>query len=335
MLIQVEGLRREAGPRLPDWLRKSVRNVEADHELKKMLRMRGLHTVCEEARCPNRNDCFARGAATFMILGDVCSRSCGFCSVKTGRGLPLESLSDEPEQVAEAAAHLGLSYVVITSVNRDELPDGGAAHFAKTIRAVRRRLPGAKIEVLTPDFKGDRRALYAVLDSAPDTFNHNVETVPRLYSRVRPQADYRQSLDVLSEARAYAASVLTKSGFMVGLGEQRDEVKQLLEDLREQEVDVVTIGQYLQPTRAHLPVAEYVHPNVFDDYKSYGERLGFRAVFSGPLVRSSFMAETVSEIAVEDGRSRIEDGGSRIEDGRSRIEDGRSRIEDDPYTDRS
>lgn len=302
MLVQVEGLKREAGPRLPDWLRKSVRNVEADHQLKKMLRARGLHTVCEEARCPNRNDCFARGAATFMILGDVCSRSCGFCSVKTGRGLPLESLNDEPEQVAEAAAQLGLSYVVITSVNRDELSDGGAAHFARTIRAVRRRLPGAKIEVLTPDFKGDRRALYTVLDSAPDTLNHNVETVPRLYSRVRPQADYRQSLDVLSEARAYAASVLTKSGFMVGLGEQHDEVKQLLEDLREHAVDVVTIGQYLQPTRAHLPVAEYVHPNVFDDYKSYGERLGFRAVFSGPLVRSSFMAEMVSEIAVEDGR---------------------------------
>ena len=297
MLVTVQGLRRDTGPRLPEWLRKPSRNVDADHELKKMLRARGLHTVCEEARCPNRNDCFARGAATFMILGDVCSRSCGFCSVKTGRGLPLESLNHEPEQVAKAAAQLELSYVVITSVNRDELPDGGAAHFANTIHAVRRRLPGAKIEVLTPDFKGNRRALYTVLDAKPDTFNHNVETVPRLYDRVRPQADYRQSLGVLQGARAYASTVLTKSGFMVGLGERRDEVEQLLQDLRAHAVDVVTIGQYLQPTRSHLPVVEYVHPELFEDYKAYGERLGFRAVFSGPLVRSSFMAEMVNKIA--------------------------------------
>jgi lipoic acid synthetase len=297
MLIQVEGLRQETAPRLPEWLRKPVRNVEADHELKKMLRTRGLHTVCEEARCPNRNDCFARGAATFMILGEVCSRSCGFCSVKTGRGSPMESLSDEPERVAEAAAQLKLSYVVITSVNRDELPDGGAAHFAKTIHAVRRRLPGAKIEVLTPDFKGNRLALHSVLDASPDTFNHNVETVPRLYQKVRPQADYQQSLDVLREARRHAPGALTKSGFMVGFGERREEVKRLLEDLRAHAVDVVTIGQYLQPTRAHLPVEEYIHPDVFEEYKAYGEGLGFRAVFSGPLVRSSFMAEMVRGIA--------------------------------------
>jgi lipoic acid synthetase len=297
MLVQIEKPIRSVGSRLPEWLRKPQRNVEADHELKKMLRTRRLYTVCEEARCPNRNDCFARGAATFMILGDICSRSCGFCSVKTGRGLPMESLSDEPEQVAEAAAQLKLSYVVITSVNRDELPDGGAAHFARTIHAVRRHLPGARIEVLTPDFKGNNEALHTVLDAGPDTFNHNVETVPRLYSTVRPQADYQQSLDVLQEARHHAPAALTKSGFMVGLGESRDEVKLLLEDLRTHSVDVVTIGQYLQPTRSHLPVEEYVHPNVFDEYKVYGERLGFRAVFSGPLVRSSFMAEMVREIA--------------------------------------
>ena len=297
MLIQIEGLREKPGPRLPDWLRKPIRNVDADHQLKSMLRTRGLHTVCEEARCPNRNDCFARGAATFMILGDVCSRSCGFCSVKTGRGLPMISLADEPEQVAEAAAQLKLSYVVITSVNRDELADGGAAHFAKTIHAVRMRLQNTKIEVLTPDFKGSRQALHTVLDAAPDTFNHNVETIPRLYQKVRPQADYRQSLDVLQEACRYSPRTLTKSGFMVGFGERRDEVKRLLEDLRAHSVDVATIGQYLQPTRAHLPVDEYVHPDVFDEYKEYGEGLGFRAVFSGPLVRSSFMAEMVNEIA--------------------------------------
>jgi lipoic acid synthetase len=305
MVIQIEGLRDRAAPRLPEWLRKPARNVEADHELKKMLRTRRLHTVCEEARCPNRNDCFARGAATFMILGDICSRSCGFCAVKTGRGLPMETLGDEPDQVAEAAAQLKLSYVVITSVNRDELPDGGAGHFARTIHALRKRLPDAKIEALTPDFKGNREALHTVLDAAPDTFNHNVETVSRLYPRVRPQADYQQSLDVLGEACHYFPGTLTKSGFMVGLGERRDEVKRLLEDLREHDVDVVTIGQYLQPTRAHLPVEEYVHPDVFTEYKECGERLGFRAVFSGPLVRSSFMAEMVSEIA---------DCGLKIED---------------------
>jgi len=305
MLIQIENSIASSPPRLPEWLRKPIRNVVADHELKKMLRTRGLHTVCEEARCPNRNDCFARGAATFMILGDVCSRSCGFCSVKTGRGVAMESLEREPEQVAEAAAGLNLNYVVITSVNRDELPDGGAAHFAKTVRAVRARLPQSKIEVLTPDFKGDTRALHTVLDAAPDTFNHNVETVPRLYNTVRPQADYQQSLDVLREARCYSPRVLTKSGFMVGLGERRDEVERLLGDLRAHDVDVVTIGQYLQPTRRHLAVEEYIHPDVFDRYREYGEQLGFRAVFSGPLVRSSFMAEMVSEIA---------DRGSKIED---------------------
>lgn len=297
MLVQLEGLKPKTGPRLPEWLRKPQRNIEADHELKKMLRTRGLHTVCEEARCPNRNDCFARGAATFMILGDICSRSCGFCSVKTGRGLPMDALKGEPEQVAEAAAQLSLRYVVITSVNRDELPDGGAEHFARTVHAVRRRLPLAKIEVLTPDFKGNLDALHIVLDARPDTFNHNVETVPRLYRRVRPQAEYQQSLDVLRGARLHSPDVLTKSGFMVGLGETRDEVKRLLEDLRAHDVDVATIGQYLQPTRHHLPVEAYIHPDVFEEYKAHGERLGFRAVFAGPLVRSSFMAELVHEEA--------------------------------------
>jgi lipoyl synthase len=298
MLIQLEGLKTKATPRLPEWLRKPERHAQSDHDLKVMLRNRGLHTVCEEARCPNRNECFARGAATFMILGDVCSRSCGFCAVKTGRGLAMELLADEPEQVAEAAAQLGLRYVVVTSVNRDELADGGAAHFAKTIHALRLRLPGAQIEVLTPDFKGNFDALHLVLDAQPDTYNHNVESVPRLYSMVRPQADYQQSLDVLKEAHRYGSQILTKSGFMVGLGERREEVKRLLEDLRAHDVDVVTIGQYLQPTRKHLPVEEYVHPEVFEAYKIYGEGLGFRAVFAGPLVRSSYMADLVHEKAI-------------------------------------
>jgi lipoic acid synthetase len=298
MLIQLEGLKSKATPRLPEWLRKPQRHVEADHDLKSMLRRRGLHTVCEEARCPNRNECFARGAATFMILGDICSRSCGFCSVKTGRGLPLETLAGEPEQVADAAAQLSLRYVVITSVNRDELPDGGADHFAQTIQAVRRRLPQAQVEVLTPDFKGDFAALHKVLQARPDTYNHNVESVPRLYRTVRPQADYQQSLDVLREAHRFAPNILTKSGLMVGFGETPEEVKTLLEDLRAQEVDVVTIGQYLQPTRKHLPVTEYVHPERFEEYKAYGESLGFRAIFSGPLVRSSYMADLIHEQAL-------------------------------------
>jgi lipoyl synthase len=298
MLIQLEGLKSKATPRLPEWLRKPQRQVDADHELKTMLRTRGLHTVCEEARCPNRNECFARGAATFMILGDICSRSCGFCSVKTGRGLPLESLADEPEQVAEAAAQLGLRYVVITSVNRDELADGGAAHFAQTIQAVRRRLPASQVEVLTPDFKGNFKALHVVLDASPDTYNHNIESAPRLYPTVRPQADYQQSLDVLKEAHRYAPQVLTKSGFMVGLGESAAEVERLLQDLRAHDVDVVTIGQYLQPTRKHLPVEAYIHPEVFEEYKEYGESLGFRAVFAGPMVRSSYMADLLHQQAL-------------------------------------
>jgi lipoic acid synthetase len=297
MLIQIESHSSKHRPRLPEWLRKPQQHAQADHELKKVLRSRGLHTVCEEARCPNRNECFARRAATFMILGDVCSRSCGFCAVKTGRGIPIERLAEEPEQVAEAAAALGLRYVVITSVNRDELADGGASHFAKTIRAVRHRLPESKIEVLTPDFKGNFDALHTVLDARPDTFNHNVETVPRLYRRVRPQASYQQSLTMLLEARRYAPAVITKSGFMVGLGETHDEVKRLLEDLRTHEVEIVTIGQYLQPTRTRLPVVEYVRPEVFEQYQEYGERLGFRAVFSGPFVRSSYMAELVNQKA--------------------------------------
>ncbi|MEW6130758.1 MAG: lipoyl synthase [Acidobacteriota bacterium] len=298
MLVQLEGLKPKAAPRLPEWLRKPERHAEADHDLKVLLRRRALHTVCEEARCPNRNECFARGAATFMILGDICSRSCGFCSVKTGRGLPMQSLAAEPEQVAEAAAQLDLRYVVITSVNRDELADGGATHFAKTIHAVRRRLPAAQIEVLTPDFKGNLEALHLVLDARPDTYNHNVESVPRLYRVVRPQADYQQSLEVLKAAHAYAPDILTKSGLMVGFGERRDEVKRLLEDLRTHDVDVVTIGQYLQPTRKHLPVAEYVHPDIFAEYQAFGESLGFRAVFAGPLVRSSYMADLVHQQAL-------------------------------------
>lgn len=287
-------------PRLPEWLRAGRTGYRALHELKVELRSRRLHTVCESARCPNIHDCFGRGTATFMILGNVCTRRCGFCAVP--RGEPENLDSAEPGHVADMAGQMGLKYVVITSVNRDDLPDGGSAHFAETVKQVRRRLPSAKIEVLTPDFCGGLDAVARVLDAGPDVFNHNMETVERLYRRVRPQARYRQSLDVLAFARRHSPAILTKSGLMVGLGETSAEVEQLLRDLRSSDTQVATIGQYLQPTRRRLPVEEYIAPAVFDRYREYGESIGFNAVFSGPLVRSSYMAENVEHSASAQGR---------------------------------
>ncbi len=277
--------------RLPEWVQHPKTNWVALHEVKAELRRHRLHTVCESARCPNIHECFARGSATFMILGNTCTRRCAFCAVPRGRPEPLDP--EEPENVARMAAAMGLRYVVITSVNRDELPDGGAAHWAATIAAVRRHLPRARVEVLTPDFCGDWEALATVARAAPDVYNHNMETVGRLYPRVRPQADYGRSLELLATIRSMAPAMLTKSGFMLGLGETRAEVEQLLRDLRAVDCDVVTIGQYLQPTRHHLPVAEYLPPETFVQYRDYGHSLGFRAVFSGPMVRSSYMADHV------------------------------------------
>jgi lipoic acid synthetase len=286
-------------PRLPEWARRSATHFESLNTLKASLRARNLHTVCESARCPNIHECFHRGAATFMILGNRCTRGCGFCSVPKGnpRIHDMRLDGDEPANVARMAAEMKLRYVVITSVNRDDLADGGSTHFAETVREVRRALPDARVEVLTPDFEGNMEAVARVLDAAPHVFNHNMETVPRLYRRVRPQADYRQSLEVLRFARKHRPEVMTKSGFMAGLGETPDEVQQLLRDLREQDVDVATIGQYLQPTRRNLPVAESVTPERFDEYRDVGLSMGFRMVFSGPLVRSSYMADLVNEQA--------------------------------------
>jgi lipoic acid synthetase len=263
------------------------------------LRRLHLHTVCESARCPNLHECFHRGAATFMILGNLCTRGCGFCSVPKGSPSKQQFMldPDEPANVASMAAALNLRYVVITSVNRDDLPDGGSEHFATTVREVRRALPDSRIEVLTPDFCGDLASVARVLDAAPDVFNHNMETVARLYRRARPQAAYRQSLDVLRFVKSYCPNALTKSGLMVGLGENPDEVNQLLRDLRGADVDVATIGQYLQPTRRNLTVASYVAPDQFDAYREYGLSIGFKMVFSGPLVRSSYMADQVNEEA--------------------------------------
>ena len=296
-LVQIGG---ERSPRLPEWARKSRTHFESLNQLKRGLRERKLHTVCEEARCPNIHECFHRGAATFMILGDRCTRGCGFCSVQklNPRKHDVQLDANEPENVARMARDMALKYVVITSVNRDDLPDGGSHHFAGTVRAVRRELPEARVEVLTPDFCGDLDAVARVIEAGPHVFNHNMETVPRLYARVRPQADYRQSLDVLAFARRRgAADMLTKSGFMAGLGETAEEVRTLLQDLHAAGTDVATIGQYLQPTRRNLPVTEYVSPQVFDQYRDYGLSLGFKMVFSGPLVRSSYMADMVREEA--------------------------------------
>lgn len=301
-LVPIEDLQFSlAQARLPEWLRKGRTHFESVHLLKTELRQRHLHTVCESARCPNIHECFHRGAATFMILGNLCTRGCGFCSVPKGSPSKKEFLldPDEPWQVAEMAARMKLRYVVITSVNRDDLSDGGSHHFAQTVRQVRLALPLARVEVLTPDFCGDLDAIARVLDAGPHVFNHNMETVRRLYSRVRPQADYDQSLRVLRFAKQYSPCALTKSGLMAGLGESVGEVHGLLGDILASSVDVATIGQYLQPTRRNLRVAEYVTPAQFDSYRDFGLSIGFKMVFSGPFVRSSYMADRVSEEAAQ------------------------------------
>ncbi|HYK03434.1 MAG TPA: lipoyl synthase [Thermoanaerobaculia bacterium] len=282
--------------RLPEWIREKKLNLSALREIKTMLRERELHSVCESLACPNRSECFSRGTATFMILGDVCTRACGFCNVTTGLPFAPPSL-EEPRAVAETAKRMGLKHVVVTSVTRDDVPDGGARQFAETIRELREALPQAAVEVLTPDFRGNLEAVRTVVEAHPDYYNHNVETVPRLYRHVRPGSRFERSLDVLRHAKSVDPHVVTKSGLMLGLGEQRDEVVEVLQHLRASQVEIVTIGQYLQPKRHKLDVVEYVHPSVFDEYRAIGESLGFRAVFSGPFVRSSYMADVVAHEA--------------------------------------
>jgi len=258
-------------------------------ELQQLMRDADLHTVCEEARCPNIGECWSRGTATFMILGDTCTRSCGFCAVKTGRPGFLDMA--EPRRVAVAIQRMGLRHAVITSVNRDELPDGGAAIFASTIEWVRRLSPGTTIEVLIPDFKGDREALATVLAARPEILNHNTETVPRLYRQVRPQAIYERSLELLRRAKDLDPGTVTKSGLMVGLGETEPELLQVCRDLADHGVEVLTVGQYLQPTPAHLPIARYWTPEEFARVREQALAMGFTHVESGPLVRSSYHAE--------------------------------------------
>jgi len=279
--------------RLPEWIREKRINLRELHEVKSMLRERSLHSVCESLACPNRTECFSRGTATFMILGDVCTRSCGFCNVTTGRPYAPPS-PREPRSVADTAKRMGLSHIVVTSVTRDDLADGGAQQFADTIHQLRRALPNAAIEVLTPDFRGNSAAIRIVADAKPDYFNHNVETVPRLYDYVRPGSRFERSVAFLAEVKRIDPSIVTKSGFMLGLGERRDEVVDVMTRLHDAGCEILTIGQYLQPKREKLDVVEYIHPAVFEEYRVIGEELGFAAVFSGPFVRSSYMADLVA-----------------------------------------
>ena len=282
--------------RLPSWIREKRLNLRELHEVKSLLRKSSLHSVCESLACPNRTECFSRGTATFMILGDICTRSCGFCNVTTGRPYAAPD-PDEPRHVAETSRRMGLRHVVVTSVTRDDLADGGAQHFAETILALREALPEVAVEVLTPDFRGNLSSVRTVVEAQPDYFNHNVETVPRLYDYVRPGSRFERSVAVLTEARRLDGNVVTKSGFMLGLGERREEVLAVMRALRDAGVEILTIGQYLQPKREKLDVVEYVRPEVFDEYRDLGEAMGFAAVFSGPFVRSSYMADLVAHEA--------------------------------------
>ncbi len=275
-------------PRKPDWLKVRAPGGHNFMRVKGLLRTLNLHTVCEEARCPNIGECFDNSTATFMILGDICTRRCGFCAVTHGRPTGLDR--EEPHRVAHAVQVLGLEHAVITSVNRDDLADGGAGIFAATIRAIRETSPDCTVEVLIPDFKGNWGALELVMAARPDILNHNTETVPRLYREARPGAKYNRSLELLGRAKRFDTSVLTKSGLMLGLGEQWEEVLATMQDLVRTDCDILTLGQYLRPSMNHLPVDRFVHPDEFRELKGIGEAMGFRHVESGPLVRSSYHA---------------------------------------------
>jgi len=279
--------------RLPEWLTKPLSDPEEMRPVRRALAAHHLNTVCDEAKCPNRVECFAAGTATFMILGDHCTRDCRFCAVSHDEPRAVERA--EPEEVATAAADLGLDFVVVTSVTRDDLPDGGAAHFAETVRAVRRAVPGAGVEVLVPDFGGSRESVRSVLEARPDVFGHNVETVERLYGEVRRGADYRRSLDVLSAAAESGAGALVKTALMLGVGETRDELTETLEDVRGAGAEIVYLGQYLRPSAAHHPVARFVPPEEFDEIRDTCLSMGFAWGSAGPFVRSSYRAHEAVE----------------------------------------
>ncbi len=282
------------GPK-PKWIRRRLPSGPEYQQIRSVVRDSRLHTVCQEAQCPNIWECFSCRTATFLILGSRCTRNCGFCAVAHGPDSPPDP--EEPFRVAEAAERMGLKYVVVTSVTRDDLPDGGAGQFAATILAIKEKIEDVRVEVLIPDFQGDAGALTTVLDARPDVLNHNLETVPRLYPTVRPQADYRQSLALLRRAKTLAPAIPTKSGLMLGLGETENEIARTLADLRTTGCTMLTMGQYLQPSPEHLPVERYVRPEVFDALKESALRLGFTDVASGPLVRSSYHADELYESA--------------------------------------
>jgi lipoic acid synthetase len=282
------------GPRRrPPWIKVRAPTGEAYRDLKRLMRAKSLHTVCEEAHCPNIGECWAHRTATFLILGNTCTRNCRFCNVATGRPAPPDA--DEPQRVAQAVQAMGLKHAVITSVDRDDLPDGGASAFAAVIRHIRQLQPGCTVEVLIPDFRGRVEPLRAVMDTRPDILNHNVETVARLFRAVQPQCRYEWSLAVLRNAKALWPQATTKSGLMVGLGETVDEVLGVMRDLRELDVDILTVGQYLQPTKAHAPIARYYTPEEFEMFRQRGEEMGFKWVESAPLVRSSYHAEAQAD----------------------------------------
>ncbi len=283
--------------RLPSWLKVRMPGGQNYLELKDLMRDGQLHTVCEEAHCPNIGDCWERGTATFMVLGDICTRACAYCAVTTGKPTGLDL--NEPVRLAETVARMGLKYAVITSVNRDDLPDGGAFVFAQCIRQIRKRLPGCKVEVLIPDFQGNWDALATVMAEAPDTLNHNIETVRRVFHRVRPKGDFDQSLELLARAKAIDPNAVTKSGMMVGLGETWDEIVETMRDLRAVDCELLTIGQYLRPSDKHVAMAKWYPPKEFDELAREAEALGFRHVASGPLVRSSYHADEQHAAATE------------------------------------
>ena len=284
--------------RKPDWIRIRLPNGNKVQELKQTLRDNKLHTVCEEASCPNLSECFNRGTATFMIMGDICTRRCPFCDVAHGRPLALDK--DEPQHLAQTIAAMKLNYVVITSVDRDDLRDGGAGHFVDCIQETRALNPNTKIEILVPDFRGRMDiAIELMSSSPPDVFNHNLETIPDLYRKVRPGSDYQWSLNLLKKFKAEQPKVHTKSGLMLGIGESIEQVKNVLRDLKDHDCDMITLGQYLQPSLSHLPVERYVHPDEFDKLREFGDSLGFAHVASGPMVRSSYHADVQAHAADE------------------------------------
>lgn len=284
----------------PSWLKRRIPAGASSQQIQVLLRRRKLHTICEEAKCPNVWECFSQGTATFMILGNHCTRNCRFCAVTHGPSRPPDP--EEPYRVAEAVQALGLHFVVITSVTRDDLPDGGAEHFAKTIHEIRNRIPKARVEVLVPDFQGSEEALRTVIEANPDVLNHNLETIPRLYPTVRPGADYRRSLELLKRVRLYNPSIPTKSGLMLGLGEYHEEVHQVLSDLLDVGCRILTLGQYLQPSKDHLPVTRFIPPEEFEQWREIALEMGYREVASGPFVRSSYHAGELYD-AVSDQQS--------------------------------